>query len=133
MEFFITRDDAVKQRALEHIQSLEGVWNIEIKKHVKSKTAQQRRYWHKLLSIIADYRGMTLDEQKMEIKYKVLPLREIKMRGERYLYPPSSESLTSKQYGELIDATLLIGGALELTMPHPDYYGLNIMDMQTHE
>lgn len=125
---YALRTDNNKSACIQEINSLlvcdPPQYEVEIKKFAKSKTSQQRKYFHKILQLICDYTGDYQEDLKMEIKYRVLPLREITVGGRQHLYPISSEKTNTKQYSELIEAALMCASAAEVHIPNPGYYGL---------
>ena len=129
-EYFVLRDSSIFQRLIAIIRNLgpsdPPLWDVEIKKHVKNKTSQQRRYFHKVLDLVCDYTGDDVEEVKMAIKYRVLPLSEITVDGEKHLYPLSSERATVSQYSDLITAALMFAAEAGVDIPPPHYYGFEI-------
>ena len=127
MDEYILRNEGVLNRVKHHIVALEVTeppkWVVSIKPYRKDLTRQQRNYWHKCIDIISKFNGDTPEDLKMEIKFRVLPLTERIINGSKRKWPPSTESITREQYSELIEATLMIAGELELTMPSPQHYG----------
>ena len=130
MDTFVLRNETIKNRCIKAVVDLLACdspkYQVEIKAAVRSKTSQQRKYFHKILSLICEYTGDNLDDLKMELKYRVLPLKEIEFQGRIHLYPISSEKTTTKQYGELIDAAIMYANAAKVTIPQPDYWGIQI-------
>lgn len=102
------------------------MWEVTIRKHVKSKTSQQRKYFHKILSLVCEYTGEDIETLKMQIKYRVLPLVQVTVEGEIYLHPISSEKATVKQYGELIEASLMYADAAGVSVPAADFWGFTL-------
>lgn len=125
---FILRTPEIKQRCLNEVKSLNlnTLWQVEICPYKKNKTRQQEKYWHKLLQLLADNNGTTKQYEKMLCKYAILPLDEIMIKGVRHLYPVSSSGITTKQYNELIDKTLIDCAGLGIVTPTPDYYGMEV-------
>lgn len=123
MSTYILRNDEVKDRCLKEVQSVPFGHKVTISKYSKSKTGAQRNYFHQILKLVSDYTGDDQEELKMKIKYRVLPLKEIMVAGERHLYPVSSEKTTTDQYGELIEAALILADAAGVSVPNPQYYG----------
>lgn len=131
---YVIRNAKILGNCVNHIQNLPStkVWQVKITEAKKDLTAQQRNFFHQCVDIIADFNGDEPEDIKMRIKYAVLPLREIIIEEHKgfpvktYMVPVSTESLTRKQYSELIDAALLLGSTLGLAMPSPSSQGLEI-------
>ena len=127
---YAIRDEQIKQSCLRQINGLLACdppqHEVVIRKHDKRKTAQQRKYLHKILHVVCNYTGDDVEDAKMKIKYAVLPLREITLSGNTYLYPISSERASVKQYGDLIEAALMFAAEAGVSVPTPNYYGWDI-------
>lgn len=128
MTQFILRNDTIRKNYEGFYRGLptNKVWEISIKPYRKDLTAQQRRFFHQCVDIIADFNGDAPEDIKLRLKYACLPLREISVAGKSYMVPVSTESLTRSQYSEIIDAALLLGSTLGLVMPNPSLQGLEI-------
>lgn len=127
MKYYISPDNPqVIKNCLHDIGGLhpEKKWIIEVKERKKYFTEKQRNYWHKLIDIISKDQGDTPEDIKMRLKYSVLPLIEVEVRGVTYMYPISSEKLDRKAYGDLITATEELARILGISLPPPSYYGM---------
>ena len=125
MTTFIIRDEKRLQNCLQHLVNESMGQEVTIGPIRKSR--QQEAFWHACVKVISDYIGETPEETKLRLKYEFLPLKSITdLKGKPYLYPQETRSLDKKTYSELIDRTLMLGASLQLKMPTPDYYGLQI-------
>lgn len=125
MMTFIIRDEKVLANCVNYLQK-DGM-GCEVKIGPQRKSRQQESYFHACLKVVADDTGEDMETLKLRIKFAVLPLKEIALSdGRKFLHPVSSADADKGQYRQLIDAVLMIGATLNLTMPSPDYYGLNI-------
>jgi hypothetical protein len=124
---YLLRSEEIRERCIREIKSLPALDNpqfvVEVKKYRKDKTAAQRNYFHKILDIVCDYTGDDTDEVKMQIKYAVLPLKKVSVKGSDYLYPISSEDTTTKQYADLISAALVFANKAGVTIPEKSHWG----------
>jgi hypothetical protein len=99
-----------------------GKYEVCIKETGRSRP--QEKLFHKLVGIIAKHIGENSEETKLRLKYEWLPLREVRARGDVYLYPISTTDITKEQYGQLITKAMAIGAELGLIMPAAEHFGL---------
>lgn len=123
--FCITSEE-LRARALKELSSVPLGHDFILKKHVKSKTTNQRRYFHKILQLVCDYTGDSIEHAKMQIKYAVLPLIEVKVNGTVYMHPISSEKATRAQYADLINAALMFASEAGVFVPSASHWGYDI-------
>lgn len=126
MDYYLSPDNAqVIKNCLYDIANLHPnkKWLVRITERKKKVTHSQRNYWHKLIDIISKDQGDTPDDIKMRLKYSVLPLREVNVRGVTHMHPISSENLDREAYGNLITATEELARILAIPLPPPEYYG----------
>ena len=126
-------NEQVRQNAINEIQSLPlGQYEITVKKITKDKTAQQRKYWHKLMDIIANDVGMDMEVLKRQIKislgqYKLFDRYNLyELEHVTYIELFSSEDYNREEYGKAITATLKIAHTLNINLPDRGYYGYDI-------
>ena len=125
MTTFIIRDDKRLENCIQHLRS-EGMGQ-EVTIGPIRKSRQQESFWHACVKVISDYIGEAPEETKLRLKYEFLELKTITdLKGRSYLYPQETRSLDKKTYSELIDRTLMLGASLQLKMPTPDHYGLEV-------
>lgn len=122
MSLYRIINEEIKANCIQEIESLYGPWEVNIRKAKRS--LPQNNYWHKLVDIIADFTGDDPEEMKLKLKYELLPLKEVEVKGVKHLYPISTTELTKEQFSPLIEKTLFIGHQLGLTMPLASFYGL---------
>jgi hypothetical protein len=121
------KTEEVRQNCLSEIKSLPlGAYEVTIKKSVKSKTSSQRRYWHKLMQIIADHIGEDMEQLKRKIKRALGHYQTVIIDGDIYIELLSSEAYSRDMYSQAIEATLQMGMSLDLIMPNPAFYGLEL-------
>jgi hypothetical protein len=120
---FILKSPQVVENCIQTIRSLpsDRLYSVSIQK--PSKSAAQRNYWHKLIDLCAEEQGEDPETLKSMLKLRWLPLHEVTVDGKVFLLPPSTEQLTREQYGQLIDRTIMLAGALNVKIPAANYYG----------
>jgi hypothetical protein len=125
---FILKNSDIKKNYLGFFAQLpeHKIWEIRIKEHKKDLTGQQRNYFHKCVDVISDYTGDTPEDIKLRLKYATLPLRDVVVGTKTYMVPVSTESLGRNEYSQLIDAVLILGQNLGLTMPTAQFYGYEV-------
>ena len=115
----------IKEHAIQCINELDRTedWDVTIKKHVNSKTAEQRGFFHFLCTEFAHQAGMQAGEIKEIAKAKIFGWRKIEYGGVTLVVADGhSESLGAKKYGELIDTLYMLAGEAGITLPGPDRY-----------
>jgi hypothetical protein len=120
---FLIISDQVKANCLVAVAGLElDKWEVVIKP--KTKTPPQRRYWHKCISVLCEGTGYSLIELKTIIKRQVFGTKSFTDRkGIVYERDISSEELSIKDYGKLIDHTHVLAGMAGIKLPLPELYG----------
>lgn len=120
-----TDDD--KKRAIDIIQGqpLTPIMEVTLQEYKKRpKTAKQRKYFHKIVSLMSEYTGEDFEDCKMRIKFMTLPLRELNLGGQRLIYPISSEKANVKQYNKLIEYATIEAMNNGVVIPTPNDYDL---------
>jgi len=152
MLYIIRPDNEVKQTIIQDLDDLVPweTYDIEIKKHVKSKTRQQEKYFHAILGIICDHTG----DDAGDAKDKQDAMTQIKRRitsacglieeytyesdviceetgqvlvpaGHRATFPRHTSGLKVKEYAKIITAAQMICMDLGLKYPEPSHYGFD--------
>ena len=101
-------------------------FEVSIKPYKKSVTRNQRNYWHTLVRIIAEFRGISEEDMKADLKTEWLEPRRYEIEGKIKYRIPSTEEITRDEYSLLITKTYALGGILELKMPTPRFLGTEI-------
>lgn len=126
MHFIIRPDNDCMARVMHTLSELpaDKSWDVTIKPHVKRKTDQQRKYLHKLYSLIKDVSGYTIEEQKTAACFHLGLTRDVMLRtGEVIKERLSTEDLSRDDYGKLINDAQDNCVFLEINYPQPAYYG----------
>jgi hypothetical protein len=126
MSVYILKSENIKQNAVAEIQSLKGDCGLQVSITRPKRSLAQNDYWHKLIDVIADFTGDHPEDLKTRIKYECLPLKEVSVHGNTYLYPASSAGLNKKDFTTLIEKTLFIAHDLGLKIPSPSHYGVEL-------
>ena len=126
---FVTVNDDVKQRAIEHIQGLDGVWDIEITKHRKSRSVSQNRLMWMWLNIISQETGNDADDLHELLKIKFLGTEKKVFLGTDIERAKSTTKLNTIEFTNYLDKIETLANSIGITLPHPeiiykDAYGL---------
>jgi hypothetical protein len=124
MQTFIIKDEKIRQNAMRYLQNLEAGYMVEFKKAPKGLTDQQRRYWHMLLGILADWKGEETEEVKQELKRRWGMYRIIEFEGENVRELQTSEKLSRDEYAMCIEKTQQILMYLGINFPRPEELGM---------
>ncbi len=117
--------DLIRQNAIKAIETLspEVVWEVVIKRHTKSKTTDQRSWFHALCSIFAEQLDMQAGDMKEIAKSKLFGWKQISYGGITLtLADGHSEELNAKQYSELIETLYVLAGETGIVLPEPDRF-----------
>lgn len=117
---FVTVRDDVKQRAIEHIQSLEGVWDIEITKHKKSRSNSQNRLLWMWLNIISKETGNDPDDLHEIFKMKFLGTETKQIMGSEIERPKSTTKLSTLEFTNYLDKIETLATSIGIVLPHPE-------------
>jgi len=127
--YIIKPDNKVIANVLRHISELDATkeWQVDIKPHKKNKSAQQRAYYHKLLQIISEYSGDTIEDLKTRMCWSLGYTRDVRLKsGEVIKERQSTEKLGVAEYSTMIESAQMACMVLELRYPQPNFYGMEI-------
>ena len=121
---FVIKNDDIKKNCIEHIQSLDGVWDVEIKKHVKSRTRAQNRLLWLWLGIISNDTGESPESLHEIFKLRFLGTEKIQSMGYSIEIPKSTTKLTTQEFTEYLDKIDVLMRSIDIHLPHPQdlYY-----------
>jgi len=122
---FITWNTDIRANAVKAIEALDPdlVFDITITKHVTSKTAEQRGWFHKLCALLGDELGMHSGDIKEIAKARLFGWRQVEYGGVTLtLADGSSERLNAKRYGQLIEVIYMLAGDSGIVLPEADKY-----------
>jgi len=95
-------------------------WEIIIKPYKKNKSTQQRNYYHKLLDILSEYNGDTVEDLKTRICFYLGYTRQAQLKDRMIEERLSTEKMGVEQYSKMIEETQKTLMILELKFPSPD-------------
>ncbi len=116
---------AIRGNCIVAIQELDEsvTWDVSIKRHVNSKTAEQRSWFHVLLGLFAEQVGMAPGDLKEVIKAKVSGWKTVSYGGvELVMAAESSEKLNRDRYSGLIEQTYILAGEAGIVLPPADRF-----------
>lgn len=107
----------------QYLRSLEykKPYIVEIKQYKKSKTDNQRSWFHFLLNVISEETGYETEEVKELIKKRILGTRIITIGDSEVEVTESSEKANREDYSKLIDATYRLAAEAGIVLPDPAY------------
>jgi hypothetical protein len=126
---FVTVNDEVKQRAIEAITALSGVYDIEISEHKKSRSVAQNRLMWMWLNLMAKETGNEPDDLHTLFKIKFLGTETKTVYGTTMEIPQSTTKLTTKEFTGYLDRIEALATDIGIRLPHPatiyeEAYGL---------
>ena len=130
MNYYLNRDapnlKQVADNALAHAREIykQGkAVEIIVREAKCTKTAQQRKYAHACLGVIAKDIGYDPQRLKVDIKVQLGLIEKIYTNGQVITQITSTEQLTKEQYGAFIDAILGLAAELNIKLPEARHYG----------
>jgi len=121
--FFVLKDLQRVQNCISYLNEMAPSGQT-VKIDKPKRSLPQNNYWHMLIDIIAKHTGDDPEDLKDRIKFTVLPKRELTVGSDTYLLPGRSSTLSKEDFSRLVDATVMLGTELGLTLPTPGFYGL---------
>lgn len=100
----------VKRRLMSKIGALRGPWELTLKPYKQTRSLDQNAYW--FAAVVTPFAGWLREEwgEQIEIeqahemlKQKILGTRKIDIGGELVSVPPSSRTLDTGEFAELIE------------------------------
>lgn len=124
---FITRDEKVRERCIEHIRNLReaNVWDITIRKHRLTRSKQQNSLYWMWLKIIGDHVGSPKEDIHREFAIRLLGPETFEVDGKQYSGAKSTTKLSIEEFSEYLEKILATAMSLGLTLPTPNYYGMD--------
>lgn len=122
---FVLRNDEIRDRVHVAVDELpvDGRFSVTIEPFREDKTAEQRGYFHVLLSFLSKETGYKVEELKQLCKKEAFGSQMIEWNGREVELVVSSEKLSREQYGQLIDTCLRFGAELGIHLPDPRFHG----------
>lgn len=125
----IIRDEETRLEALGMVMKAPLYAEVIIEEKPKGKSAQQRKYFHKLVQLIVEHMDGFTDKYNMEaMKRNItekcdLMMDRTTLDGEIKTEPMRTEHMDVEQYNTIIEAAQIICDMLEIKIPAPSYYG----------
>lgn len=94
------------------------------KSTVDIRSIRQNRYFYKVVSIIAEHLGYTVEEMKclLKIEFGMYDEGINKKTGETFYIYHSTADLTKKQFSDLTEKILIFGNKLGINILTPEEY-----------
>ncbi len=92
---------------------------VEIKLFVKSKTSEQRAWFHTLCTMLGNELGYTMGEIKEIVKKHTLGSKEVLVGDLSFEVTASSESLKREGYSQLIESVYQLAAQAGIVLPNP--------------
>lgn len=126
MSRFIIRNADVRRNCLMEIQALPFDKFEVVVQEIKRSNQANNLYW-KWVSIIAKVKGYTPDEMHDAFKRHFIgEERKTTAFGRMVTVPKSSKKLRRGEFSEYMTKVEAYAKSEGITLPSPDYYGLNI-------
>ena len=121
----IIRDEAIRQRVIDHIAalSLNKPWTIEIKRHVKKRSLSQNALYWKWIGVISDETGNDNDVLHDYFKRKFLTPINTKLNnfnGEYLNYRTTTKLPTDQMSAYMEKVNAFAGTELGILLPQPE-------------
>lgn len=115
----VVNSKSAREFAKTTVSKLTGdvIHQVTIEPYKDDKTAEQRKGWHFLLSILAKHCGYTLPEIKDVIKIEAIGMQQMEWKGKIIDRIPSSEEEKKHGYSDLIEQTYRIAAEMGCVLP----------------
>lgn len=124
--FVIKKNTPAKANCLSHIVHLPDTkaWDVKIEEHKSSRSIQQNKMYWSWLKIIGDEVGMDKDEMHRMFAIRLLGPELFYVDGKPYEGAKSTTKLSTKEFGEYLDQIHATAMGMGLTLPTPEYFGM---------
>ncbi len=122
--YFVLKNDDIKKNCINHIQSLDGVYRVTIKKYKKDRSYAQNRLMWMWLGIISNDTGESPENLHEIFKLKFLGTEKIQSLGYNIEIPKSTTRLTTQEFTDYLDKIEALAMSINIRLPHPQdlYY-----------
>lgn len=126
--YFVVKNEEVRQNLIKEIESLPLDKGMVVDIREKTRTLPQNALWHKWVGILASECGYTPKDMKNTLKRSVLGMEEFINfeTGEVQETDVATSELKTKGFTELMDKTQQIANEMDIILPSPNYYGVEI-------
>lgn len=123
MQKFILYSNKELKQVGDYLKSLsyDKPMQVIIKLYKKDKTAEQRGFWHVLLSILSEETGYTVGEVKELVKKAELGTKDVMIGNVLHTVTESSEKANRETYSRLIESTYRLAAEAGISLPNPKY------------
>lgn len=120
--YFVIKNDDIKKNCIEHIQSLDGFYDVFIDEHQSLRSKAQNRLYWKFMKIIGDYCGYDKDDMHFVFAIQHLDYEEKNVLGFKRIKVKSTTSLTVKQFCDYILHIQKFAIEHNIKLPYPDNF-----------
>lgn len=120
--YFIIKNEKVKNACLDYIRALDGEWVIDIYKFEKNRSAQQNRLYSKWVDIIASETGHQRRYMRSFLACEILGVEEVFINGKMRHIPVSTADLNVNEMADFMKNVDAFAMALNINLPRPDDY-----------
>lgn len=99
---------------------------IDVKEGKIARSNQANAYAHKLIGLIAEHQGESLESIKKQIKHRIGLIEKEMINGELITAIRSTADLNKEEFSQFIEQIIAVCQYLEIKYPVPDEYGFNI-------
>lgn len=99
---------------------------IDVKDGKLSRSNQANSYAHKLIGLIAEHQGESLESIKKQIKHRIGLIEKEMINGELITAIRSTADLNKEEFSKFIEQIISVCQYLEIKYPIPDEYGFNL-------
>jgi len=128
MKFYLSGDKPhVYKNLLNDLANLDNTkkWVVTIKEGKDNKTTQQRNYYHKLLDLISEESGFTVEQLKTRGLFARGHTFFVTLKCGRVVEQRlSTEKLNKEQYSNIIEDAQTMCKCLKIKYPPPKFYGM---------
>lgn len=125
---FIIKNIEVKQNLIREVMEIypNGLTEAVIREHKSKRSLQQNALYWKWLSIIGNHIGSDKDEMHRTFAIRFLGPELFVVDGKQYVGAKSTTKLSTKEFSEYMDMIHATAMELGLTLPQPNYFGLEV-------
>lgn len=98
---------------------------VNLSHATSTRSIQQNAYLHKLLGLIADYQGESLESVKRQIKHRIGLIEKHMINGELITEIRSTADLNKDEFSKLIEQVITVCEYLGIDYPVPDSFGFD--------
>ena len=104
-------------------ESKKGPLTVTISDKKSKRSVQQNAYAHKLIGLIAEHQGESLESVKRQIKHRIGLIEKRMINGELITEIRSTADLNKDEFSKLIEQVITVCEYLGIDYPTPERYG----------